>query len=97
MLPGILSGLASIVCLTILLKYWKPKSIWRFKEEPQQTVDTELKYSTWQILRAWSPFIIMTLLIVAWGMQPVKEALNSIGQVKFYVPGLKDAIRNNFV
>jgi len=92
MLPGILSGLASIVCLTILLKYWKPKSIWRFKEEPQQTVDTELKYSTWQILRAWSPFIIMTLLIVAWGMQPVKEALNSIGQVKFYVPGLKDAI-----
>jgi len=92
MLPGILSGLASIICLTVFLKYWKPKSIWRFKEEPQQTIDTELKYSTWQILRAWSPFIIMTLLIVAWGMQPVKEALNSIGNIKFYVPGLKEAI-----
>jgi lactate permease len=34
----------------------------------------------------------MTLVIVAWGMQPVKEALNSIGQIKFYIPGLKDAI-----
>src|SRR5665648_1054928 len=78
MLPGILSGLASIICLTVFLKYWKPKSIWRFKEEPQQTIDTELKYSTWQILRAWSPFIIMTLLIVAWGMQPVLAAIISM-------------------
>jgi lactate permease len=92
MLPGILAGLTSIICLTIFLKYWKPKSIWRFKEEPQQTIDTELKYSTRQILRAWSPFIIMTLLIVAWGLQPVKDALNSIGQVKFFIPGLKDSI-----
>ncbi|MDQ1296483.1 MAG: lactate permease, partial [Bacteroidota bacterium] len=92
MLPGILAGLTSIVCLTVFLKYWKPKSIWRFKEEPQQTIDTELKYSAWQIIRAWSPFIIMTLLIIAWGMQPVKEALNSIGQIKFYIPGLREAI-----
>lgn len=92
MLPGILAGLASIVCLTVFLKYWKPKSIWRFKEEPQQTIDTELKYSTGQIIRAWSPFIIMTLLIIAWGLQPVKEALNSIGQIKFYVPGLQNSI-----
>jgi len=92
MLPGILAGLTTIVCLTIFLKYWKPKSIWRFKEEPQQTIETELKYSTSQIVRAWSPFIIMTLLIVAWGMQPVKDALNSIFQLKFYIPGLHDAI-----
>jgi lactate permease len=92
MLPGILAGLATIVSLTVFLKYWKPKSVWRFKEEPQQSIDTELKYSTWQIIRAWSPFIIMTLLIIAWGMQPVKDALNSIGHIKFYVPGLQNAI-----
>lgn len=92
MLPGILAGLSSIVCLTIFLKYWKPKSIWRFKEEPHQTIDTELKFSTGQIIRAWSPFIIMTLIIIAWGMQPVKDALNSMGHIKFYIPGLQNAI-----
>jgi lactate permease len=92
MLPGILAGLASIICLTVFLKYWKPKSIWRFKEESQQTVETELKYSTGQIIKAWSPYIIMTLMIIVWGIQPVKEALNSIGQIKFNIPGLKDAI-----
>jgi lactate permease len=92
MLPGILAGLSSIVCLIVFLKFWKPKSTWRFKEESQQTLETELKYSTGQIIRAWSPFIIMTLVIVAWGMQPVKDVLNSIGQIKFFIPGLKDSI-----
>lgn len=92
MLPGMLAGLTSIVSLIIFLKYWKPKTIWRFKEESDQTIETNLKYSTAQIIRAWSPFIIMTIVIIAWGMKPVKEALNSIGQVKFYIPGLQDAI-----
>ncbi len=92
MLPGILAGVASIISLTVLLKYWKPKSIWRFRDEPQQVTDTRHKYSTGQIFRAWSPFIVMTLMIMAWGMQPVKDALNSILDIKFFIPGLKDTI-----
>lgn len=92
MLPGILAGLASIISLTVLLKYWKPKSIWRFRDEPQHLISTGHKYSTGQIFRAWSPFIIMTLMIMAWGMQPVKEALNSILDIKFFIPGLRDTI-----
>jgi len=92
MLPGILAGVASIISLTVLLKYWKPKSIWRFRDEPQQVTDTRHKYSTGQIFRAWSPFIVMTLMIMAWGMQPVKDALNSILDIKFFIPRLKDTI-----
>ena len=92
MLPDVMAGIASIVCLVLLLRYWKPKSIWRFSEEPQQTIDTKLKYSASQVFRAWSPFIIMTLFIVAWGLQPVKDALNSLGISKFDIPGLTNAI-----
>jgi len=92
MLPDVLAGIASIVCLMVLLKYWKPKSIWRFKEESVSSLDTELKYSSMQVLRAWSPFIIMTLFIIAWGLQPVKDALNSFGFTKFQIPGLNGAI-----
>ncbi len=92
MLPDVMAGIASILCLMMLLKYWKPKSVWYFSEEPQRTIDTELKYSFGQIFRAWSPFIIMTIFIVAWGLEPVKGALNSIGMIKFNIPGLHDAI-----
>src|SRR5688572_21018834 len=92
MLPDVMAGIASIVCLIVLLRYWKPKSIWRFSEESQQTIDANKKYSTGQVLTAWSPFIIMTMFIIAWGLQPVKDALNSIGIMKFDLPGLNGAI-----
>ena len=92
MLPDILAGIASILSLLFLLKYWKPKSIWRFKEEPSLQTSVEIKYTSLQILRAWSPFIIMTLFIIAWGFQPVKDILNSIGFIKFKIPGLENAI-----
>ena len=92
MLPDVLAGIASIFCLMVLLKYWKPKSIWRFSEEPQQTIATDLKFSAPQIFRAWSPFIIMTIFIIAWGLQPVKAALNSIGMTIIDIPGLYDGI-----
>ena len=92
MLPDILAGIASILSLLLLLKYWKPKSIWRFKEEPSLQTSVEIKYTSLQILRAWSPFIIMTLFIIAWGFQPVKDILNSIGFIKFKIPGLENAI-----
>ena len=92
MLPDILAGIASILSLLFLLKYWKPKSIWRFKEEPSLQTSVEIKYTSLQILRAWSPFIIMTLFIIAWGFQPVKDILNSIGLIKFKIPGLNNAI-----
>ena len=92
MLPDVMAGIASIICLIVLLRYWKPKAIWRFAEEPQQTIDAELKYSTGQVFRAWSPFIIMTMFIVAWGLQPVKDALNSMGILKFDIPGFNGSI-----
>lgn len=92
MLPDVLAGVASILCMMILLKYWKPKTTWRFDEEPSQTIDTNNKYSPGQILRAWSPFIVMTVFIIAWGLQPVKEVLNSLGIIKFDIPGLNNAI-----
>lgn len=92
MLPDVIAGLASIISLLLLLRFWKPKTIWRFKEEPQQTIDNNCRYSVSQIIRAWSPFIVMTIIVIAWGFEPIKAALNSIGHVKFNVPGLQNAI-----
>ena len=92
MLPDVLAGLASILSLMILLKYWKPKSIWKFQEEPEQSLVVKNQYSKQEVFRAWAPYIIMTLIIVAWGMPSVKAALNSLGFLKFDIPGLRDNI-----
>jgi lactate permease len=92
MLPDVIAGLVSIICLATLLKFWKPKNLWRFNDEPPPSTVTGKKNSTGEIVRAWSPFIIMTLMIIAWGLQPVKDSLNSLGQVKFNIFGLNGSI-----
>jgi len=82
MLPDVLSGLTTIIALFILLKYWQP---------PGETRSPSI-FSTTLILRAWSPFLIMTLLVVLWGIPAIKARLNTIGQFKAMLPGLSNAI-----
>jgi lactate permease len=91
-LPDVIAGIGSIVSLIVLLKFWKPQRTWRFPSEPAPTINTEIHYTTGQIIRAWSPFILLTLVIIAWGTKPIKEVLNAVGQVQFAFPGLHDAI-----
>ncbi len=92
MLPDVIAGLASIVALAVLLRFWKPKNTWHFENENRTDGRFRHAWTTSEILRAWSPFIIMTVMIIGWGIQPVKDALNSLGMVKFDFPGLHNRI-----
>lgn len=91
-LPDVIAGLGSIICLMAFLRFWKPKTIWRFANEPAPTVDTDRSYTTSQVIRAWSPFIVLTIVIIAWGLQPIKDVLNTTGMIQFEFPGLHNAI-----
>lgn len=91
-LPDVIAGIGSILALIIFLKFWKPPSTWRFPNEPPPTLNLEAQYTTGQIVRAWSPFIVLTVMIIAWGMQPIKDVFNAIGQVQFEFPGLHNVI-----
>lgn len=93
-LPDVIAGLGSIICLVVFLRYWRPKTIWRFANEPAPTFDANTHYSRGQIVRAWSPFILLTIMIIAWGLQPIKDVLNSIGMVQFAFPGLHNSIQS---
>lgn len=91
-LPDVIAGLGSIICLMVFLRFWKPKTIWRFDNEPAPIVNTEIRYTTGQTIRAWSPFIVLTIIIIAWGLQPIKDVLNEWGSVQIEFPGLHNAI-----
>lgn len=92
-LPDVIAGLGSIISLMIFLRFWKPKTIWRFANEPTPTFNDSVHYTGGQVLRAWSPFLILTIMVIFWGMQPIKDILNSIGQSQFEFPGLHNAIQ----
>jgi len=73
MLPDVLSGLASIICLILYFR---------------RTTKVDVAFSGGRILRAWSPFIIMTALVILWGIPAIKDGLNVLGQFKAVLPGL---------
>jgi len=73
-LPDILSALGSIITLAVFLRFWKPKNAYRFENE-QQT-DYIQKYTGRQILKAWSPYIVLTAMVSLWGIPQIKAILN---------------------
>lgn len=91
MLPDVIAGIASILSLMLLLRFWKPKKEWKFAEEATES-QVKLTYPASQVIRAWSPFIVMTVMILAWGMAPVKYTLNALGNAMFHMPGLNGSI-----
>jgi lactate permease len=91
-LPDVIAGIGSIISLVLFLKFWKPKNIWRFEHEPAPTISQEKLYTGGQVLKAWSPFILLTIMIIAWGLGPIKELLNYAGQYQFAFPGIHNEI-----
>jgi L-lactate transport len=69
-LPDITSALVSLISLSVFLKFWKPKRIFRFDDKPA-AVQTE-KHSLGTIIKAWSPFAILTIVVTIWSLKPFK-------------------------
>lgn len=94
-LPDIISGGGSIVCLMVFFKFWKPKKIWRFSNEEESILESGTRYTTAQRVKAWFPFILLTIMIIAWGLQPIKGALDDWGKLQFEIPESLAVIDNN--
>lgn len=94
-LPDIVASIGSIISLTVFLKYWQPKKIWYFNDEKAPAIYSKTACSKRQIIRAWSPFLLLTIMIIAWGIHPVKRMLDAVGSVQFGIPGLNNVIVDN--
>ncbi|MEG1709304.1 L-lactate permease [Acinetobacter sp. TTH0-4] len=93
-LPDITAAIAALVSLTILLKYWKPKHIFRFSQEDGQddaslVASQQQTYSLAQIAKAWSPFMILTAMVTIWSVKPFKDLFTKDGALHDLVISIK--------
>ena len=93
-LPDITAAIASLVSLTILLKYWQPKHIFRFENEegvPAIDLAEERKktFTIAQIAKAWSPFAILTVMVTIWSVKPFKDLFTKDGALHDMVISIK--------
>jgi L-lactate transport len=95
-LPDITSALISLVSLTAFLKVWKPDSVFRLAGG-ELVAEQAHSYSAAQVVRAWSPFIVLTATVTLWSLQSFKDLFAKGGALagtvlSFPVPGLHNLV-----
>ncbi len=80
-LVDIVGGAASLAMLAIFLRWWRPRQVWRHGEGwceaaahatagARETTDTPGR-----IAWAWAPWGLLSLVMLCWGLPPVKARL----------------------
>jgi lactate permease len=76
-LVDVVGGLGSLVSLAVFLRFWQPQDIWRFPDEPAESAAGEHRPLTRrQIVYAWVPWVVLSVLVFVWGTRTVRTALN---------------------
>ncbi|MEK1942460.1 MAG: lactate permease LctP family transporter [Pseudomonas sp.] len=110
-LPDITSALVSLVCLTLFLKVWQPRRSANAQiagasggsavasaggfGQPRTTLASP--YSLGEIFKAWSPFLILTVLVTIWTLKPFKAMFAAGGAMystvfNFAIPHLDQLV-----
>jgi lactate permease len=90
-LVDIAAGVVSLVATMLFLRVWQPKRIWRFEDERQEDAakvarnEVAKHYTGRQTAKAWLPFAILSVMVLAWGLPTVKLAMNKATTPAFKV------------
>ncbi|EOS8271124.1 TPA: L-lactate permease [Bacillus cereus] len=103
-LPDITSALVSLVSLSLFLKVWQPKEIYQSGQANSEVAATTTatatsmpKLTVGKVVKAWSPFIILTVMVVIWSQSFFKALFAPGGALeslvfKFEIPGLHNLV-----
>jgi len=88
-LVDVVSAVVSIGALVAFLRIWHPLTIWGLNGAEQDRESRRAHgYSRVQVVKAWTPWLILSILVFLWGIPQVKDFLDGISSVKVSVPGV---------
>jgi L-lactate permease len=105
-LPDITSAIVSLIALTLFLKVWQPKRIFRFTLEageqaatavPAAPVPSGAPLTAMAVIKAWSPFIILTAMVTVWSIKPFKALFAAGGPLASTVINIPVPFLHNLV
>jgi len=83
------AAVSSMVCLTLFLKVWQPKEIWtsptgKFEdnESSHATSSTGHGYTRKEVMNAWTPWLVLSVVVLMWGIPEWKKVLDGISIIK---------------
>ena len=99
-LVDVVAAIVSIASLSLFLKFWQPKNIWRHEVGTGSGSDrvddglpipgskSEIRNSKSKMLHAWLPWIILSVVVFVWGLPQTKGFLDGIAAPKIPIHGL---------
>jgi lactate permease len=75
-LVDIIGAIVSMVAMVLFLKVWQPKTIWRYEHEREEAHEVAPDHHTGKVVKAWMPWVFLSLFVFAWGTPQVKTFLN---------------------
>jgi lactate permease len=94
-LVDVIASVVSIAALTFFLKAWKPREVWTSADGSAPSVSGGAavaggrhvfeKHASSVVIRAWVPWLILSVVVVCWGIPQFKAFLDSFALVKFPV------------
>jgi lactate permease len=87
-LVDVVASVVSMLALIIFLMKWQPKRIWGFKHDGERAARGTHGHSPSLVAKAWVPWLVLSVVVFAWGLPTVKTALDKISAPKFPVAGL---------
>jgi lactate permease len=101
-LVDVIAAISSMVCLVLFLRVWKPATIWTstsLKGRAAEGASTKpaalaqfKHHPRAEVMRAWMPWVVLTVFVFVWGLPPVKAALNAIFAPSFPIEGLHQMV-----
>lgn len=96
-LVDVVSSLCSMGALTLLLKVWRPKTVWRFETDPvpppsSAAPPAPAALDSRAVMHAWFPWILLSVFVFVWGLPMVKSSLNSFSGPHYPVPALHQQV-----
>ena len=87
-LPSVITPLVTMGSIVVFLKVWQPSEVWNFSGGgalldgatiPESTPSSGNKYTGSQIFKAWSGFLLVTVMMTIWGQPVFKKWLAGTG------------------
>jgi lactate permease len=99
-LVDVIAAISSMVCLVLFLRFWQPKEIWRSVSLKGHETDggeghaaaPPTRHPRADVIRAWTPWVILTVFVFIWGLPVVKTFFNGIFAPAFPINGLNNMV-----
>src|SRR5581483_4078403 len=99
-LVDIVAAVISMAALVGFMRVWKPKRVWRFPGEGENTTHDKNRYSGGEVFKAWVPWIVLSICVFVWGTPQAKKFFDggphgswaNITTPKFPVHGLHNLV-----